>query len=224
MKLQNKLALIFRCGLLVVSSTLMSGCFELNYPDIETLYTTLGTNVEVIKTDEKGLASSSDNVSIKEKLFNDDTVNDMDKAPMLDPAYYEYVVVKITKTMNIGDFALYVKSEQNVDFTIRIFISEVSPSATTVRPFNAQKGIGVPYSDDFKKPAAEQTLSVTDSNWASFYISTWNNEVDSKSVKIEANQYFIVQFLNNTGYGADIELLPAKFIPVNLMISPIKEK
>lgn len=221
MKLTSKHAAI-RCGLLVVSSTLMSGCFELNYPDIETLYKTLGTNVEIIKTDQNGLTSSSESISIEEKLLNDDSVNDMKNAPMLDPEYYEYISIKFTEGMDIGDFALFIKSEQSVEFKIRTYIVDQAPIAESVRAFKLPQAAENIYSDGFSNVVGEMSITITEYVWSSFYLNSWLGENESKSVRIEKNQYFIIQFLNNTGYGADIGLGQAKFIPVNLMISPLK--
>ena len=219
----------FRCGLLVVSSAILSGCFEVNFPDIDSYYNALGNTVEIINTDQAGLTSSSKNISVKEFLFNDESVNDIKTAALLDSNYYEYITIHVTEAMNIGDFAIYVKTDLSVQFMMRLFISNECPSASSVRSFaklskNPLTQEEYSYSDRLSDPVVELSLTANQGVWSSFYNSLWPESVDPKSVRIEKDQYLIIQFLNNTGYGADLYLKPVSFVPVNLIVSPKNEK
>lgn len=221
---------ITKCGLLVVSSLLLSGCFELNFPDTQSYYNAFNNSLSTIKTDENGLTSSMTDYSIEEYIFNDDTVNTLQKAKTLSADYYEYLAVCASEEMLIEDCAIYVKCEEQVDFTLRIFIKDNLPEPANVRAFN-QPSINpetkeeIPYADRYEFPNYEGKLSIVQNDWTSFYIENWSvNSINSKTIKINKGQFMIFQILNNTGYGADLKLKPIRFTPVNVIISPASEK
>lgn len=219
---------ITKCGLLVVSSLLLSGCFDLNFPDVQTYYKTFNSSLNTIKTDEKGLTSSTNDYSIQEYIFNDDTVNNLDKAKTLDSDYYEYLSVKTANEMLLSDCAIYIKCKENENLTLRAFILDKLPEVKDVRAFNRPKidpqtHKEASYSDKFENPCLEKTVSLVKDVWNSVYFGSWIvDKKPSATVKIKKDQYFLFQILNNTGYGADLELKPFKFTFANVMISPAK--
>ena len=221
---------ISKCGLLVVSSLLLSGCFDLSFPDKQSYYEAFDSYLNAISTDVTGKASSSNNYSIEEYIFNDATVNNMLTAKTLDPNYFEYLSVQASDEMLLNEFGIFIKCLEKVDFVFRVFIVNNLPDASKVRAYNQpnedpETHKKIPYSDRFENPCVEFYVTALEKEWTSFYTQSWKIEdKNSNTIKINKGQYIICQILNNTGYGADLDLKPVRLVPVNLMILPVVEQ
>ena len=215
-------------GLLVFSSLILTGCFDMNYPDKETYYELFSDSVTVIKTEELGLTSTSTTKSLETDFFNDDSVNDVSKATVIDADYYEYLCIKPSDEVIVDDFALYVKSDDKIKMEVRLFVTNEEPDTDDIRSFglpNDEDGEPIPYSDRYFDPIASSVFFSKADDWQSIYIDKWFvGGKDSGFVTLGTSDYLVIQFLNNTGYGIDAGYEPLKFTPVNLMVSPKNEK
>ena len=216
-------------SLLVFSSLTSTGCFELNFKDTQQYYDLFSDTVYLFYSNDDGTESAQTVKSLEDDLFNDDTVNDVHKVETIEDQYYEYLVIQPTDTVEVQDFALFVKTTETVVFETRIYLIKNMPALGEIRSFGLgtkdAEGHDITYGDDYSKPISTTIITAKQNLWGSVYVNSW--EVDGKETKyvdITTTDFIVVQFLNNTGYGVDLGYEPVKFSIVNLMVSPKNDK
>lgn len=236
MKPRIKHALSKAC-LISVSSLVLTGCFDLGCTDTTTYYNSFNDDIKLLSTDETNLQASHTE-SYKDRFFNDDTVNNIGTANVVEARYYEYLMIKVESDgFPVENVALYFRGDGNEStpkspVTLRYFISKdgIIPlhpwgywsPITPIFPTDDEEPEGEEeeIDDNLKNCVCEINAIVNPTKWTDSVVEEWN--VDGKYagfINIPKGEYVIVQFVNNTGYGRLLGLKPVKFTLTNFMLS-----
>ena len=220
---------LFIVSLLVLILLISTGCYELNYSDVNDYYDLFNDTVYLIYANEDGTSSSQTIKSLENDLFNDDTANNIHTVDTINEEYYEYLCIKTSAFVTVQDVALFVKTSETLKFKVNIYLADELPITSSIRSFGLEEknplGVSIEYSDNYDDPISSVDVVPNGEVWQSVYFNSWIVDgKETKYVDVEISKYIIVQFYNNTGYGQDAGYEPAKFSIVNLMVSPKNEK
>lgn len=191
------------------------GCEDLGVYNSTTEYYESLDTVTLINAATK----ESKTYSVEESFYNKESREDFLEGEegdnkRVEYGEYVYMAIHIGKGLEMDTLALYLNALEGVDLYINVYITESIPS--NFRPIGAN--VVVPettdatseeteedseetYDDpDYKSSIGEIVLNLKKEEWDSFVLDTFmvNGEVQ-KSIKIEKDQYILLQFRNNGG-------------------------
>lgn len=213
----------------------LSGCYDMNYEDLETYYDYFDDTVYLKYFNDSGDSFSDTTKSIEDHFLNEDTSNDFKEDILVDSLYYGYFAVQLNATdaTQFQDLCLYLRAEEDVQIEIRFYI--VSELPTKIRGYNESiyeldeygniklDGGGNPISnvdDNYVNPLATVTTPLKKGEFKDIYVERWTvEEKEVKKITLNPDDYLLIQFVNNTGYGKDAGYKRIKFTMTNFIFN-----
>ncbi len=202
---------------------MVAGCYDMQYEDMEEYYDYFDNTVYLKYIDEDGKSFKSTSANLEENFLNKHTQKDFSEECLIDGEYYAYLAVSLglDEEAEFDDLCLYLRTEKDALMEIRIYIVDELPSKG--RGFNAeQKDVDKQYDDEYINPIATEVANLKSGEFRDIFIRKWT--VDGKEVKkftLKPDQYLLIQFYNNTGYGYDDGYSSVKFTMTDFVLSKV---
>ena len=137
-----------------------------------------------------------------EDFYNEEAVNDF-KTPMEeeDRSEYSYLIIKVGKSLSIGEIAVFVDSTVEETLQASFFVLDESEVPTKV--YTGEDGRYTFSESD--EPSDDEVLAMTTvrlsgvaDKWSAVYLRRWGaGENQTKRYPVEEGQYLVLRFDNN---------------------------
>ena len=178
----------------------------------------------------------SRNYDLKDSLFNDYTVNNLNWPDEDDKVAYEeyvYIVIPFNADLTVESLALYLYSETNTNFQINFFYYEnstfapkkikykSSPETETIvvteDGIDVEKEVEIEYDDPAYEDRVASTTCYATSEWGDFAVEYFNQPGYTDGYLHAKNGGLLyVRIENNSGLNKNMQSCPFNFI--NLII------
>ncbi|MGN0818352.1 MAG: hypothetical protein ACI4L9_05215 [Candidatus Coproplasma sp.] len=235
MRINKKLS-CFLSVLLAAAVVWLCGCYDLGeFEDDEDYYSSFG-EVRLFESDK-----TTADYSVKEYFYNEKSINDFsggqvgdDEYYIVGPDWYTYLVVDFQRNMQLDSFSLFVNCANAGALHISAYLAEGYPS--DVRGYDDSRfeldednnpvldEEGNPKEIRYGDPDPESavwrsSLNVGAGKWTSFTIETWFlGGTTQEYLSVTSENYLIIRFENNGGYGADNAYQQIEFTTTNMLV------
>jgi hypothetical protein len=225
--------------LMAALAVAMSGCEDLGaYEDTNAYYSAFGEIVLI------GGTEGIEGKSVEEYFYNEDSREDfLEGEERITPDYYTYMAIPLESTVDMDTLALFIQSEDEVPFYINVFV--IDEDTWDIFVNNAVNGeqnaestdpeAGEPATDNTENvydrlegmKVGEVTVHLKSEKWSSFLLDTFRvSGEEQRSIKIEEDQYILLQFKNNitsggqgiVGTQTELALQRVKITMTNLLV------
>lgn len=212
MTFKKLLALFLAFLIAATSSVALSGCDDLGaYEDVAEYYSSFG-DITLIDAETRG----RNEYSVEEYFYNkesrEDFLVDGDSGaykgvPIKD---YVYMAIPINRDMVINSIALFMKGYMDQNVYLSVFITSAIPSkwkgvGDPDKEIVVEDGVEVEKEIEYDDPdptscVADSVVRLEGTEWNSFLVDIFAvNGGNTKSIKVSAGQYILIQFRNNSG-------------------------
>lgn len=203
------------------------GCYDMQYEDMDEYYDSFGDTVYLNYIEDDGRTFNDDSASIKENFLNEKTQDKFSESCLISEEYYAYFAVRLEddEDLTFDDLCLYIKAEETVYMEVRIYVVDELPSM--VRGFLAEPKNGkkeTAYDDEFEDPIAVIATNLSAGTFKDLFVEKWTIDGNRvKNITLKSDQYLLLQFYNNTGYGHDDGYESVKFTMTNFVLSKVSD-
>lgn len=213
----------------------LSGCYDMNYDDLDSYYDYFDDTVYLTYFNDNGDLAIDTTKSIEDHFYNKETQDDFAEDLLVDTKYYGYFAVQLnsTEATKFSDLCLYIRTEEDAQMEIRFYI--VSELPVDKRGYNVPlyelDGDGnikldsdgnpiLNVDDNYVNPLATVTTSFRKGEFKDIYLRRWNvNGEEVKKITLNPDDYLLIQFVNNTGYGKDLGYQSVRLTMTNFIFN-----
>jgi len=219
---KNPITITISICLVFAFTFLLTGCNTLgDWRDDNHYYQVLPT-IEMMNQEKE-----YDSFSMKNCLYNAYTVEHMDYLLFeMDPEYYLYMVIQPTENFKLANLACYIRAKDSCIIYLYAWITSQKPEEKIcsyrddVYRDDAKTEYYEYYDPKIDQAEAHTSVECEAEKWTSFCLN-FNEQGQGSSVPgrlVRTDEYIVLRFENNSGYGREKGLDLVEFQLINLMV------
>lgn len=207
----------------------------MGYEDLETFYEYFDDTVYLDYFNDSLTLNTHTTKSIEDHFLNKETQDDFKEDCLVDSSYYAYFAVKLcdVNPTIFSDMCLYIRGEEDAQLELKIYVVSSLPSI--IRAYNDPlyeldtlgnikldtEGNPITLCDDnYVNPYSTVVVNLKKGEFVDIYVNRWEVNGDTvKKITLNPDDYLLIQFVNNTGYGKDLSLPSVKFTMTNFIFN-----
>ncbi len=168
-----------------------------------------------------------------EDFYNDEAVNDFNRKDFESPVAgdaYKYMAVFAGESVSVEEFAIYVRSDKDVTFSVCVYVKNGLPETIATggesdfeKYTDSETGEEKTRLKEFDEPqksdaVATKTVSLKKDEWTALYIRSFDVSDNNKNVvSIVNGECLLFQFVNNcVAYDNDGNLIENEYPSANV--------